>query len=486
MGLEKILEGKTSAQQVAALKTRRSCSPAPVIEECRKQINPTGHKINDKAYRPDKAIREERDAPIGMGAKMGLAQKKKEKVIVRFEEVNRISIPLQKTIVKRAVSFLFAKPVKLQTKSADKSELLVLDTIKTVNYDNKIDAFNRKVAREVFTFTEAAEYWYPIEIQEDSGEYGFTTKNRLRVALFSPNNGDELFPFFDEHGDMTAFSRQYKIKDENNKDVVLFDTYTADFFYRYRQVGSEWELYDTIPNILKKIPIVYYSQPQTEWDDVQALIERLEKLLSNFAETNDYHASPKIFVQGKINGFSKKAEAGAILEGEKDATAQYLSWDHAPESVKLEIDTLLKLIYSMTQTPDISFDSVKGLGDVSGIALKLLFMDAHLKGYDHIELFGEAIQRRTSIQKAYIATLNKSNAKAAKSVQIKPEFTLFMLDNDKELVEMMVTANGNKPIVSQKESIRIAGISPNPEEDYDVILEETKRDQAQQNTFSAF
>lgn len=50
--------------------------------------------------------------------------------------------------------------------------------------------------------------------------------------------------------------------------------------------------------------------------------------------------------------------------------------------MKLEIDTLLRMIYTITQTPDISFDTVKGIGAVSGVALKLLFMDAHLKVQD--------------------------------------------------------------------------------------------------------
>lgn len=468
MEFNKIIEGKTPAQQVSALKIRRNCSPAPVVEDLKKQYNPTGHKINDRALRPDKAIKDERDVPFGMGTR-------KEKITVRYEEVNRIALPLQKLIVERAVSFLFANPVKLQSKTEDKKEEAILSAIKTINFDNKIDGFNRKLAREIFTYKEAAEYWYPVDRGEKSNEYGFATEKRLRVALFSPANGDELYPLFDEHGDMIAFSRQYTITDEAKKEHVFLDTWTDKAFLRYERTGSgEWLQPIATPHDLGKIPVVYISQPQTEWDDVQPIIERLEKLLSNFAETNDYHASPKIFVQGKIVGFSKKAEAGAILEGEKDAKASYLSWDHAPDSVKLEIDTLLRMIYSMTQTPDISFEAVKGLGDVSGIALKLLFMDAHLKGYNKIETFGGAIQRRTSIQKAYIGQMSTGHKEAAKNVQIRPEFELFMIENEKEKIESMLTATGGKAVVSQKEGVRLAGISENPDEDYKQILEEQK------------
>lgn len=474
MEFKKIIEGKSPAQQVTALKTRRNCAPSPIVEEIKRQYNPSGHKVNDRKYRRDKEIKEEREVPFGMAGKT-----RKEKVTVRFEEVNRIALPLQRLIVKRAVSFLFANPVLLQCASTEVKEKEVFNALKTINFDNKVDGFNRRLAREVFTYKEAAEYWYPVEREAESDDYGFATSKRLRVALFSPANGDELYPYFDEHGDMIAFSREYTVTDENKLDHVYFDTYTDKEIYHYERSGAAgWILLGTQIHGLGKIPVVYVSQPQTEWDDVEGIIERLEKLLSNFAETNDYHASPKIFVNGKIVGFSKKAEAGAILEGEKDAKAQYLSWDHAPESVKLEIDTLIRFIYSMTQTPDISFESVKGLGNVSGVALKLLFMDAHLKGYEKIETFGEAIQRRCSIQEAYLGKLSVKHKEAAEKVKVVPTFNLFMIENDKDKIEAMVTANGSKPIISQKESVRLGGISSDPDEDYKQIQREAAEDKS--------
>lgn len=334
----------------------------------------------------------------------------------------------------------------------------------------------------MFTYTEAAEYWYPVEEKEGNEGYGFATTKRIRVAIFSPGKGDKLYPLFDEHGDMIAFSREYTVVDENKKDNVFFETYTDTMILTYKQLESGWVLIDSKAHSLGKIPIVYISQPLAEWADVQPLIERLEKLLSNFAETNDYHASPKIFVNGVIKGFSKKGEAGGILEAEKDAKAQYLSWDHAPESVKLEIETLLRLIYSMTQTPDISFESVKGLGDVTGIALKLLFMDAHLKGYNKIETFGSAVQRRINLLKAYISTMNIGLKKAARTATIEPTFSLFMIENDKERVEMLYTANGGRPLVSQKEAARKAALSDDPDADYLQMQKEAE----EARTFDVF
>lgn len=228
-------------------------------------------------------------------------------------------------------------------------------------------------------------------------------------------------------------------------------------------------------NPIGKIPIVYASQPQVEWADVQNLIDRLEKLLSNFADTNDYHASPKIFVQGTVKGFARKGEAGAIIEGEDGATAQYLSWASAPESVKLEIDTLLRLIYTITQTPDISFDTVKGIGAVSGVALRLLFMDAHLKVQDKCEIFDEYLQRRGNIIAAFLALADVKNADAAEAVIVQPQITPYIIEDELSKINILQAANGGKQIASQASTVRRLGWADDPDAELAEIQAEEDR-----------
>ena len=155
---------------------------------------------------------------------------------------------------------------------------------------------------------------------------------------------------------------------------------------------------------------------------------------------------------------------------------QYVSWQQAPEAVKLEIDTLLKLIYTITQTPDISFDAVKGLGAMSGVALKLLFMDAHLKVQDKCEIFDDYLQRRVNVILEYIAQMNTSLADACETIMIEPEIIPYMITSDIDDLNYWMTANGNKPVVSQEESIIGAGISKNPEKTMKKLEEQDTRD----------
>jgi SPP1 family phage portal protein len=457
---------------IEELKSGRN-APEPKTDEYLSQLDPSKHDIFDTAKRPNKRVKtdaaqpEENGKPIPAGYIGGEKEQTKEIAVAR------IALAIQQLIVKRAVAFTFGNPVTLNAEPENDSEKLVLKAVKGILFDTKSRTINRKVAREIFSTTEAAEYWYPVE--KPTEKYGFKSKFKLRVAVFSPKTGDKLYPYFDETGDMTAFSRQFSIIDKKGKTTTYFETYTDTEHRMWKQEDSAWTVVEGYPkpNITGKIPIVYGRQDFVEWEDVQVLIDRLETLLSNFADTNDYHASPKIVVKGEVLGFAQKGESGAILQLEGDnADAKYLSWQHAPESVKLEIETLLRMIYTITQTPDISFDSVKGIGAVSGIALKLLFLDAHLKVQDKMEIFDDYLQRRLSIIQSYIGQFNTGLKAACESITIEPEIVPYMIEDEQAKVDLLKTANGNKAIASRKLTVQQLGWASDTEDELKQIQTE--------------
>jgi SPP1 family phage portal protein len=452
---------------IEELKSGRN-APEPDIDKCTSQLDPSKHDIFDPIKRPDKTVKVDAPEPeIAVGYVGG------EKERTKTVPVARIALAIQKLIVKRAVSFTFGNPVTLNAEPEDENEKTVLKAVKGILFDTKSRTINRKVAREIFSTTEAAEYWYPVE--KPTEKYGFKSKWKLRVAIFSPKNGDKLYPYFDETGDMVAFSREFAIVDKKGQKHTYFETYTDTEHRMWEQTNNEWTIVEGYPkpNVIGKIPIIYGRQDFVEWEDVQVLIDRLETLLSNFADTNDYHAAPKIVVKGEVLGFAKKGESGAILQLEgEDADARYLSWEHAPESVKLEIETLLRMIYTITQTPDISFDSVKGIGAVSGIALKLLFLDAHLKVQEKMEIFDDYLQRRISILQAYIAQFNTGLKAACESLTIEPEIVPYMIEDEKAKVDLLMSANGGKAVASQKTTVQQLGWVDDTDAEYQQILDE--------------
>lgn len=470
MKVEEIFKQESLNDVIAELKSRRYI-PHPDVDSARKALDPDLHKINDKVFRPDKRVKidvEDVNTTTDVVAEG-----------YRIEKVARIKLAIQKLIIKRAVAFLFGNPVGYNAEPQGENQELVMKALNRILHDVKSNSLNRKIARAVFGFKECAELWYPTE--KDNSNYGFKSKFKLRCALFSPAFGDTLYPYFDETGDMTAFSREFSRKDAEKKPTTYFETYTDTEHWMWIQGANGFEVADGYPKpiAIGKIPIVYAYQEEFETQDVDSLIDRLEVLLSNFADTNDYHAAPKIFIKGELKGFSKKGESGAIIEGEEGSDAKYLSWQNAPESVKLEIETLLRMIYTITQTPDISFESVKGLGAISGIALQLLFMDAHLKVQDKREIFDEYLQRRINVIKAFVGQFNTKLASDCEELEIEPEITPYMLTSEIDEINKWLAANGNKPLISQKQSIKNAALTTDPDADFEQIQEETSRD----NTF---
>lgn len=363
-----------------------------------------------------------------------------------IDRVNRIALPLQQIIVERAVAFLFGNDVKVTAIGDDEAlAQAVTDALISIGKDNKIDSFNRKLARSTFSVTEAAEYWYSPEGKNIMhNRYGFNTTARLRCQLFSPLKGDYLYPYFDNFGDMTAFGREFTIKDDRGNDLRSFELWTDKKYYRWVNDGG-WTQQEERENKLGAIPIVYYAQETPEYYGVQILIERVEKLLSNTGDTNDRHARPILAAKGRVENM-----IGDFVQLDEGADVHYVSWDQGTASVREEVEILLNLIYSLSQTPNISFEAVKGIGNLSGVSLKMLFLDAHLKVRNKQELFEEGLIRRYNILKRFLAQINPAWGEKVNHLEVDIKITPYIIGNETESIENITTLYSSKQISLQR------------------------------------
>lgn len=393
-----------------------------------KQYDPLQHDIMDTTIRKDKLIE--------------TAEGK------RNVKVSRIPTSLQKKIVAMAAAFLCGNPIELISDPKEGVEKNLFDIIVKIWRDNKLDFYSKKLAKLMMSETEVAELWYAEDAEKlywagTANDIPKVTK-RLRMRILSNEDGDQMFPVFNNAGDMVAFGRGYTLKIDG-KDEEHFDIYLNDkTILGVKAPGqSEWESKE-VPNPAGKIPVIYYSQKYPEWRDVQKLIDRLEILLSNHADSNDYFASPSYFVVGELDGWFEKGEQGKVIKGQSGSDVKVLSWDQSPESLKMEFNNLRSLIFDLSDTPDISIEQMKSLGTYSGIALKMLFMGAHLKASDKEETFGVGIQRRINFLKTAIArSINTSLAKG-EVLNIEPKFEYFMPKNVQEMIDILQTATSAK------------------------------------------
>lgn len=388
----------------------------------------------------------------------------------KFVKAIKNVITLQKKVVSSAVSFLFGEPVKLILNSEDKE---TFDLINNVWITNKLKYFNKKLARKVFVETKVAELWYVKKLEGQEA--------KIKVVLLCKSNGDEIYAHFDDLGDMDAFLRKYSLDNIDGKSEDHADIYLETKTIQGVNKQGGWETVD-VPNMFEKIPVIYYSQNEPEWKDVQTEIDRIEDLLSKFGDTNDYFGSPILKLKGEIENPPTKEEVGKILrfkgsindKGDMvySGDADYLTWEQAPESIKMEYDMLKDIIYGMTSTPDLSFNNVKGLSSLSGIAIKLMFTDSILKAKDKEELFGECLTRRNNLLKAIVSTVSVKHKIKLEELDISLEFGSVLPTDLDEIIKSLSLARGGEPIMSEETAVRQNPLVPDADADIESMGKE--------------
>jgi SPP1 family phage portal protein len=423
-----------------------------------KQYDPETHDVMDSGKRPNKIV-DSVDNEKGPSTSS--------------VDVSRIPVPFQKKIVGLAAAFLCGIPIKLASTPANPAEEAFMAVFKRTWDNNKLDYDSKAIAELQMSETEAAEIWYTEPAEQgywaDTANEIPSVKFKLRMKIVANSLGDSLFPVFNSAGDMIAFGRGYTVQVGKSK-VEHFDIYTDTKILAGVKEQSDWTFTPTT-NIIGKIPIIYYKQPKPEWSDVQWMIDRFEKVISNHGDTNDYYVSPMVFVEGEIEGFAKKGEQGKVLQGKNGAKASYLTWDQSPESLKLEFNNLWSLIHSMSDTPDLSPEAIRQLPSFANIDMQIFFLCAHLKAAKKEENFGKSMQRRINYLKAALGVINVK-MKTQVNMSIKPVFEYYLPKNVREIIDILNTATGGKPTLSMKSAVKQNPLVTDPDNEITQLQEE--------------
>ena len=154
------------------------------------------------------------------------------------------------------------------------------------------------------------------------------------------------------------------------------------------------------------------------------------------------------------------------------ADAQYLTWNQVPETIRFEAETLTNNAYDMSNTPRISFETLKGVGKASGTAFRFMFMGAHMSVSNHAEVIGEFLQRRVNFLVSALGSINPTEfSKASQTIDIETELVPYMIDdlNDKVTTAVSAVSGG---VWSRREGIMFAGNADRIDEELKEIEEE--------------
>ena len=423
----------------------------PAWESLRKEYDPKLHPVmTDKGYRD-----------------------KFNKKTGQVERVTRFILGLQKLAVKRMTELMFAIPVRRIYSPQDDAEKKVAEIMEAIFKKNRINSINNERGRYLFASCECVTLWYSQE--KDTIYAGEKSKLRLRCKNYSPMNGDNLYPLFDEYDDLIALSVEYT-RTENNKSVTYFDTYTDYEHIRWRTEGSKTveELRESIE--LEKITGLYIARPEPIWEDESQNVYEAEWTLSrngNYIRKNARPAwvvfSDEKIAHGKSSG-NDNAGRDVIQYGKNDK-AGYVTWQQAIDSIKYQVEEIKREFFMNLQLPDMSMENMKAT-PMSGEARKMMFIDAQLKVADESGIWLEFFDREINVVRAFLKKMYPQYAAAIDSLAVEVEITPYQIRDEAERINNLSNACGGKPIMSQKTAVARLGYVDDVDEELKQIAKE--------------
>ena len=423
----------------------------PEWEALEKEYNPKKHPITQPAEYPD-----------------GKNEDGTE------DKVARITLNLQKSAVKKTTQLCVGIPVKRIYKPENDKQKEVAKVIEKIMKSNRIDDVNIERCHNLFASCEIFTLWYSVTtIPHNKYKAPKPSPIKIKCKTYSPLTGDSLYPLMDEYGDMLAMSFGSK-KKQGDKDVEYLDVYTSDKHMRYINDG-EWREEINEDITIGKIPGVYIHRNEPVWEDTSCLCYEIEGMLSRNSKYLRKNLRPLfgIFADEEIENSNENEEQSkdndplSVLTFPKGSDAKYITWAQAIEGLKFHLLELRQSFFSQLQLPDTSFDSMKTT-PMSGEARQMMFIDAILKAIEERGKLVAGFDREINIVKAYIKVIMPGYEDDIDALDVENLITPFTIRSIKEETENLVTANGGKPIMSQRESVERAGYS----DDIDKTMQE--------------
>lgn len=449
--IKEILAGTDISTKISLLKNRSYF--VPEWRELVKDYEPEFHDIvNDRLGRKDKT---HSDGSVDKAA--------------------RLTIGLEKLLVKRMTEFTFAIPPKRVYYNTQENETRqqIADALEAIYKSTHINTENIKRGIAYYASCEIFTIWYAVK--KPNNLYGFPCENKLKCKTYSPMDGCKLYPLFDEMGDMLAMSFEYERKVGKNDIVVFFETYTEEAHYKWKRDGENgsWvEVNEPEPITILKIPGAYLMRRMPVYAGLQPIREDLEYSLSRNSDIVAYNAAPVLKVAGQIIGDENKGETRRVYRVEEGGDVSYVSWAQSNEALKYHVDSLLKFYWMQAQMPDISFENMKSLGDIGYDSRRTLLTDAHLKIGEESGPWMEFLSRECNVIKAFLKKMQPAWEKDIDEVEVEHIITPFIIEDEQAQVDLHMKANGGQPVESLRESIQRIGKSKNVEETIKEIIKE--------------
>lgn len=310
--------------------------------------------------------------------------------------VKRWKLPLSyaKYINEIAVVFIYGRPVQwLQSSNGtDEAYKCFTDFMEQKHFDSKIRQAKRLAGSE----TKSALLFHTYQNKEGKAD--------CLIKVLAKSLGDDIYYIKDQYDRLVYFARGYWLRERGGSSMYYVDIYTDNVIYKCRRANIGWEV-EQEPNYIGKKPVILFEQ-EKEWEGGEQLMERQEYIKSRTADVNDYMADPALVATADVvQGLPEKDTENKLYVLSEKGKLEYLTPDSASDLKKQEMEDNEKHIFRETFTPNIDFDIMRSLSNVSGKALQQMMLLATIKANKRKETHDEYLTRTINLVKAILCNV---------------------------------------------------------------------------------
>jgi len=310
----------------------------------------------------------------------------------------KLTINLARYIVNKLAGWQFEMAVDYNCTPDGGRYDEIEEDIYQIHKDNNLDAKLLQAATECNIAGGV-----PIKLKYDSEAKQVKVMPRNRIECFPIYEFDDyenitkvnFVAFIDED---TIWKQTYElVKDISGKKVCYIEEATYDVknnlqvkdrILEYQPLGANGRWLDFIPvYIIPNMPQIGEVWGTSELKDLIPLFEEIDKKYSDLSDSLKFDMfAITVLLNTKVpvgaDGKPKlKGHAGAVWNLAQMASTDNIRPDvfklqstfNYIDTLKYHIDSLVALVYELSEVVNLSVDRISGLGSLSGVALKLLF-----------------------------------------------------------------------------------------------------------------
>lgn len=373
-----------------------------------------------------------------------------------FYEVCKLPRGRQRYINEVELFFLLGRPIVWKKEDGDDDAYTMFtDFLKEQHFNSTI----RKAKRLAGAETESAKVYHIYRNDANKPE--------VKARVISRSEGYKLRRLFDQYGNLRAFAYGCRLKRGGNTEDT-WEIQTDGVIYRCRKRNLSWEI-EQFKNPTGKINVIYYSQRKA-WEGVEKRIEREEELDSKVGDTNNYFADPIAKATADvINSLAGPDTTGKLIQlTGTNSSFEYVNPPQSSATRDGEKVDLEKSILFDTFTPNLDFDYMKGLGSLSGVAVRNAMILGFIKADNYKETYEELVTREKNLILAILTFLHPEKKKAFEELKIAFNFSS-PFDDDKQQLWDSVCRLRQANVISLETAVEMLSLTDAPEEEVERI-----------------